>query len=174
MRKYDMKLQPDKCEFLRKEVSNVGHIMGQTGIRPDERRIEAVKEYLKPKTTRELKGFLGLAGYYRRFIPNFSKIAKPLTELLKKNVRNDETEEAFIFLKTLLTTEPLLQYSDFNRPFVLTTDTSNDAIGAVLSQGPIGKDPPIAYAMRTLNNAEQNYPTIEKEFLAIVWGCKYF
>ena len=96
---------------------------------------------------------------------------------MKKNtpyIWNDKTENAFITLKTLLTTEPLLQYPDFTRPFVLTTDASNDAIGAVLSQGPIGKDLPIAYASRTLNNAERNYPTVEKELLAIVWGCKYF
>ena len=140
-----MKLQPDKCEFLRKEVSYLGHVIGQDGVRPDEKRIEAVKEYPRPKTTRELKGFLGLAGYYQRFIPNFSKVAKPLTELLKKDapyVWNDKTEEAFASLKTSLITEPLLQYPDFSQPFVLTTDASNEAIGAILSQGPIGKDPP--------------------------------
>ena len=165
MRRYNMKLQPDKCEFLRKEVSYLGHIIGQAGVRPDKKRITAVKEYPEPRTTRELKGFLGLAGYYMRFIPNFRKIAKPLTELLKKNapyIWNDKTNEAFISLKTLLTTEPLLQYPDFSRPFILYTDASNDAIGAVLRQGAIGKDPPIAYASRTLNNAERNYPTIEK------------
>jgi len=176
MRKYNLKLQPDKCEFLRKEVSYLGNVVRQTGVKPDEKRIEAVRDYPEPKTSRELKGFLGLAGYYRRFIPNFSKISKPLTQLLKKNtpyIWNDKTENAFITVKTL-TNEPLLQYPDFTRPFVLTTDASNDAIGAVLSQGPIGKDLPIAYASRTLNNAERNYPTVEKELLAIVWGCKYF
>jgi hypothetical protein len=91
-----------------------------------------VKDYPKPGTTQELKGFLGLAGYYRRFIPDFSKIAKPLTGLLKKNTPytwNDKTESAFVTLKTILTTEHLLQYPDFTRPFVLTTDASNDAIG---------------------------------------------
>jgi hypothetical protein len=153
MRKHNLKLQPDKCEFLRKEVSYLGHVIGPMGVRPDEKRVKAVRDFPEPKTTRELKGFLGLAGYYRRFVPNFSKIAKPLTELLKKNVPYDwteRTEAAFVTLKTLLTTEPLLEYPDFTRPFVLTTDASNDAIGAVLSQGPIGKDLPIAYASRTL------------------------
>jgi hypothetical protein len=111
MRKYNMKLQPDKCEFLRKEVS----YLGQNGVRPDERRIEAVKDYPQPKTTRELKGFLGLAGYYCRFIPNFSRVAKPLTELLTKDtpyVWSDKTDEAFTSLKTTLT-EPLIQYRFF-------------------------------------------------------------
>ena len=83
---------------------------------------------------------------------------------------NDKTKTAFSPLKTLLTTEPLLQYPDFTRQFVSTTNASNDAIRAVLSQGPAGKDLPNAYTSRTLNN----YPTIEKKLLAIVWGCKYF
>jgi hypothetical protein len=136
IRKYNIKLQPDKCEFLRKEVCYLGHIIGHTGVRPDEKRIAAVKNFPEPKTTRELKGFLGLAGYYRRFIPNFSKIAKALTELLKDTpyIWNDKTEKAFVTLKNSLTSEPILQYPDFTRPFVLTTDASNDAIGAVLSK----------------------------------------
>jgi hypothetical protein len=102
----------------------LGHVIGQTGVKPDEKRIEHVKEYPKPTTTRELKGFLGLAGYCRRFIPNFSKTAKPLTELLKKDARyiwNEKTGEAFISLKTLLAAEPVLRYPDFTKPFVLTT-----------------------------------------------------
>jgi hypothetical protein len=107
MRKYNLKLQPDKCEFLRKEVSYLGHVIGQDGVRPDEKRIEAVRDFPKPKTTRELKGFLGLAGYYRRFIPNFSRVAKPLTGLLKKNtpyIWDDKTENDFVTLKGLLST----------------------------------------------------------------------
>jgi hypothetical protein len=100
MRKYN--LQPDKCEFLRKEVSCLGHVIGTSGVRPDGKRVEAVKNYPVPKTTRELKGFLGLAGYYTRFIPNFSRTAKPLTELLKKNtpyVWDDKTDKAFNILR---------------------------------------------------------------------------
>ncbi|PNF14896.1 hypothetical protein B7P43_G05140 [Cryptotermes secundus] len=177
MREHNLKLQPDKCEFLRKEVSYLGHIITSEGVKPDERKVEVVKNFPTPTTTQKLKGFLGLAGYYRRFIPNFSKIAKPLTELLKKNtpyIWNEKTETAFNALKESLSTEPILQYPDFKRPFVLTTDASNEAIGAVLSQGPIGRDLPVAYASRTLIVAERNYPTIEKELLAIVWACKYF
>jgi hypothetical protein len=85
-------------------------------VRPDKKRIEAVRNFPEPKTTQELKGFLGLAGYYRRFIPNFSKVAKPLTELLKKDTRyvwNDKTDQAFVTLKKLLASEPVLQYPDF-------------------------------------------------------------
>ena len=100
---------------MRKEVSYLGHVIGPAGVRPDEERVKAVKDFPEPKTTHGLKGFLGLAGYYRRFVSNFSKIAKPLTELLK-NIpydRNEKAEAAFVTLKTLLTTEPLLQYPDY-------------------------------------------------------------
>ena len=96
---------------------------------------------------------------------------------MKKNTAfewNQGTEEAFVTLKELLTTEPLLQYPDVTRPFVLTTDASNEALGAILSQGPIGQDLPISYVSITHNNADRNYSTTEKELLAIVWGCKQY
>ena len=118
-------------------------------------------------TNTQLKLYLGLSGYYRRFIPNFSKIAKPLTALLKKNTPfewNQRAEDAFVTLKDLLTNGPLLQYPDFTRQFVLTTDASNEALGAILSQGPIGQDLPISYASRALTNPEKNYSTTKKEF----------
>jgi hypothetical protein len=86
---------------------------------------------------------------------------------------NQKAEDAFVTLKELLTTELLLKYP-FTKPFVLTTDASNEVLGAILSQGPIGQDYPISYASRTLNNAEKNYSTTEKELLAIVWGCKQY
>jgi hypothetical protein len=174
---HNFKLQPDKCEFLRKEVTYLGHRLATKGLLPDFYKVEAVKEFPTPTNTRQFKGFLGLSRYYRRFIPNFSKIVKPLTELLIKNtpfVWNRRTDEAFITLKDLLTSEPLLQYPDFMKPFVLTTDASNKALSPILSQGPIGQDLPIACASRTLINAEKNYSTTEKELLAIVWGCKQF
>ena len=92
---------------------------------------------------------MGLLGYYHRFIPNFSKIAKPLTELLRKNTTfewNHRAEDALVTLKDLQTNEPLAQYRDFTRPFVLTTDASNEALGAISSQDTIGQDLPISYA----------------------------
>jgi len=177
LRLYNLKLQPYKCEFLRKEVLYLGHRLTCNGLLPNESKLSAVKEFPIPSTTKKLKEFLGLAGYYRRFIPNFGKIAKPLTNLLKNNtpfIWNADTDEAFNTLKRVLTSQPLLQYPDFSKPFILTTDASNDALGAILIQGEIGRDPPIAYASRTLSKAERNYPTVEKELLAVVWGCKHF
>ena len=157
LRMHNFKLQPEKCAFLRKEITYLGHKLTTRRLLPDSKKIAAVRKFPTPTNTRELKQYLGLCVYYRRFIPNFSKIAKPLTELLKNNTPfewNQGTVEAFVTLKELLTTEPLLQYPDFTKPFFLTTDASNEALGAVLSQGPIGQDPPIAYASTTLNNAE--------------------
>jgi len=158
LRMHMLKLQPDKCELLRKEVTYLGHRLTTKGLLPDFHKVRAVKEFPTPTSTRQLKAFLGLSGYYRRFIPNFSKIAKPLTELLRKNtpfVWNRRTGDAFTTLKDLLTSEPLLQYPNFTKPFVLTTDASSEALGAILSHGPIERNRPIAYASRTLVNAKR-------------------
>ena len=170
-------LQPEKCLFLRKEVTYLGHVISEKGVKPDPKKIEAVMKFPRLKNAKNIKQFLGLVGYYRRFIPDFSKIAKPLTNLLKKGapfIWGYNQEEAFEKLKQILCTEPLLRYPDFNEPFILTTDASDYALGAILSQGKIGKDPPIAYASRTLNDAEIKYTTTEKELLAMVFAIQHF
>jgi transposase InsO family protein len=177
LEKANLTLQPDKCEFLRREVAYLGHIICSDGVRPDPNKIKSVIDFPVLKTPKNIKQFLGLVGYYRRFIPNFSKIAKPLTDLLKKEatfVWQTKQIEAFEELKISLCSEPILQYPDFNKPFNLTTDASGYAIGGVLSQGQVGKDLPIAYTSRVLNKAEQNYSTIEKECLAIVYCVNHF
>lgn len=141
------------------------------------KKIKAIQNFPVPKTAKDIKSFLGLLGYYRRFIQNFAKITKPFTKCLKKGekiIHTKEFLETFQLCKKILSNDPILQYPDFNKPFILTTDASNIALGAVLSQGNIGSDLPIAYASRTLNSAENNYSTIEKELLAIVWATKYF
>ena len=115
--------------------------------------------------------------YYRRFIPRFSTIAAPLHKLLKKGAKyewTDAQEQAFRGLQSRLISPPILRYPDYSRKFILTTDASGEGVGAVLSQGEIGKDFPIAFASRSLNKAERNYSTTEKELLAIVWGVRYF
>ncbi|PNF41072.1 hypothetical protein B7P43_G06245 [Cryptotermes secundus] len=177
LREYNLKIEPDICEFLKKELNYLGHIVTPEGVRPDEGKIKAVVEFPIPKTQKDIKSFLGLAGYYRKFIADFSAIARPLTNLLKKDSEwkwLEEEQTSFELLKSKLTSSPLLQYPDFNKPFILTTDASGYAIGAILSQGKLGNDKPIAYASRTLNQAELNYATVEKELLAIVWACKHF
>lgn len=177
LRENHLKIQMDKSEFLRKEVEFLGHIVTPEGIKPNQKKINAIQNFPIPKTAKDIKSFLGLLGYYRRFIKNFAKITKPFTKCLKKGekiIHTKEFVETFKLCKDILSNDPILQYPDFNKPFILTTDASNIALGAVLSQGNIGTDLPIAYASRTLNTAECNYSTIEKELLAIVWATKYF
>jgi len=173
----NLTLQADKCEFLRHEVGYLGHIITDNGVRPDPQKITAVKNFPVPRNLRNVRQFLGLAGYYRRFIPNFSGIAKPLSELMKKDkkfVWDTNTQHAFDTLCDLLCKEPILQFPDFEKNFILTTDASEYAIAGILSQGPLGQDLPISYASRILNAAEKNYSTIEKEFLAIVYCVSHF
>lgn len=177
LRNHNLKLQPDKSEFLCREVQYLGHIITEHGVKPDPRKVECVQNFPVPKNPRDIKSFLGLVGYYRRFIDNFSHITKPLTSLLKKDIKFQwlsEQEKAFETLKYKITTAPILQYPDFSKPFLLTTDASNYAVSAILSQGKINKDLPIAYASRTLNKSEGNYSTTEKECLAIIFGTKVF
>lgn len=173
----NMKIQLDKSEFMHKTVEFLGHIVTPEGIKPNPKKIEAVKDFPIPRTQKDIKSFLGLVGYYRKFIKDFAKITKPMTACLKKNkkvIHNQDFVKSFQLCKHLLINDPILQHPDFTKPFILTTDASNYAIGAVLSQGPLGKDLPVAYASRTLNPAECNYSTIENELLAIVWATKYF
>lgn len=177
LRESNFKIQMDKSEFLQLETAYLGHIISRDGIKPNPDKIAAIKNYPIPKTPKEIKQFLGLLGYYRKFIPDFARLTKPMTKCLKKSNKitfDSEYTDCFEKCKTLLTNDPILQYPDFDKDFVLTTDASNIALGAILSQGPVGSDKPICYASRTLNDSETKYSTIEKELLAIVWATKYF
>ena len=173
LREHNLKIELDKCEFLRKELSYLGHLITCDGVRPNPQKIESITNYPTPKSTKDIKAFLGISGYYRRFIESYAKIAAPLTKLLKKGEEFKWTqaqEDSFNLLKSKLTQGPILSYPDFNKEFQLTTDASGTGIGAILSQD----DKVISYASRTLNKAEIKYSTIEKECLAIVWAVRYF
>ena len=174
LRKSNLKIQIDKCKFFSKSTEYLGHILTDKGIKPNPNKITAIEKLRPPKTVKQIKSFLGTTGYYRKFIENYSKIAIPLTECLKKGRRINEKDPAFLKafeeLKSLITSHPILRYPDFKKTFTLTTDASDKAIGAVLSQD----NHPISFASRTLNEHEINYATIEKELLSIVWATKYF
>lgn len=174
---HNLKLEPKKCFFLRREVIYLGQLITEDGLKPDPIKIKCVQDFPTPTSQKEVKSFLGLAGYYRRFIPDFSKIAYPIVKLLKKNAPFDWTDlqkEVFKTLKEKLCSEPVLQYLNFNEEFTLTTDASGYATGTVLSQGPKNRNLPLAYFSRTLNKAEQNYDTSSRELLAIVSAIKHF
>jgi len=170
--RFSLQLQLSKCQFLRHEVVYLGHLITDTGVKPDLVKISCARDHLVPKNPTEVKQFLGLSGDYRRFIEKYSQIAKPLTTLLKKGQHfewNAESLAAFEKLIRKLIQALIFQYPNFEEPFILTTDASQYTIGSVISQGrEIGKDLPIAYASRTLNTAKQNYGTTEKELLSIV------
>lgn len=178
LREFNLKLQPRKCFFLRKEIRYLGHIITNSGIKPDPNLVDAIVNYPTPKNIKDVMSFLGLSGFYRQYIDNYAQISEPLCSLKKKNVKfkwDAFTDEAFSKLKEKLISAPILQYPNFENKFFITTDASGLAIGAVLSQlNNDSKDLPIAYASRILNQAEKNYPAIKKELLAIVWAIRRF
>lgn len=178
LREHKLLLQSEKCTFLKSSTTYIGHIISREGVMLDPGKVETVENFPIPKTSKDMKSFLGLCGYYRRFIKDFAKIAKPLNRLLKEVsefIWTNEQETAFQQIKRCLISEPVLQYPDFTKEFTLVTDASQEALGAVLSQGTVGKDDrSISYASRTLNSAEKSYSTTEKELLAVVWSVQYF
>ena len=149
------------------ELEYLGHLITSDGVKPNPDKIASVKNFEVPRTPKQIKSFLGLAGYYRKFIKNFSLIAKPLTELTKEKVLFEWTthcQKSFETLKEKLCTAPVLQYPDYKKFFTLTTDASNVGLGAVLSQD----EHPVCYISRTLTDPEKRYSPTEKELLAIV------
>lgn len=173
LRKANLKVQIDKCDFAKNSTKFLGHIIEEGKIKPDPIKIEAIRKWPLTRNRKEIKSFLGITGYYRKFIKDYAKVASPMIHFLKKNIKINRRDKlyrkSFEDLKLLITSDPVLRNPDFSE-FTLTTDASQNAIGAVLSQS----NHPIWFASRTLNNHEKRYSTIEKELLAIVWSTKYF
>lgn len=166
-----LKLKAKKCNLFATRVSYLGHIISKDDISTDPEKVRAVAEWPVPATVTELRSFLGLCSYYRRFIQNFAAVAKPLHRLTEKGRKflwNKEAQEAFEVLRNKLITAPILALPDITKPFVLDTDASNEAIGAVLSQNIDGTERVIAYASRTLTKSERKYCVTRKELLAVV------
>jgi hypothetical protein len=168
-----------KCDFFKPEVKYLGHIVSDTGIKPDPDKIKLVTDWPVPKTVRDVRSFLGLANYFRRFVPKFAEISDPIVNLTKvvcSRRKSDTTnvvwtpqcETAFAALKQALTSAPVLRVPDLNKPFQLITDASDYALGAILVQ----EGQPVAYESRKLAKAERNYHTTDKELLAVVHALK--
>ena len=180
LRKAGLRLKPKKCLLLREEVPYLGHVVSAHGIRPDPAKTEKMKSFPTPCDVTTVRQFIGLASYYRRFVPGFAKIAAPLHALTKKDVPFNwtvECEVAFCKLKELLVTAPVLAYPRFGPEgeFILETDASGIGLGAVLSQKQDdGLVHPIAYASRSLDPHEKNYGISELETLGLVWAVRYF
>ena len=172
-----LKLSPPKCHLFQREVAYLGHKITPTGISTDYAKIATVKEWPIPQNVTEVRRFLGLCAYYRRFIQGFSTIAKPLHRLTEKGKRfswDEESNYAFQKLKQALTNTPVLAYPLPHGRFVIDTDASDYGIGAILSQEQDGEEKVISYFSRTLSKAEQRYCVTRKELLAVVSAVKRF
>ena len=148
-----------------------------SGIQPDPKKVEAVGTYPVPQNLTQLRAFLGLANYYRRFISGFARMVQPLTALTRKDTPfawSQQCQEAFGSLKIALTTEPVLAYPDFSLEFILYTDSSSRSLGAVLAQIQNGCEVVIAHSSRVLTAPEKNYSITEKEAVAVLNGIKQF
>jgi len=178
LRTAKLTLKPQKCKLVRQTVEYLGHIISEQGVAADPLKIEAVRQFPIPTDLKSLRSFLGLASYYRRFIPNFSRVAGPLFTLTRKGVDfcwTTQCQSTFEKMKELLTGATVLVFPNFDRELLLETDASIKGLGAVLAQKQDdSRVRPIAYASRTLQPHEKNYGVSELEALGVVWALKHF
>src|SRR5208282_1124204 len=177
VRQAGLKLKASKCCLLQRKVSFLGHVVSENGLEVQEEKVTAVKSWPTPINLHEIRSFVGFCSYYRRFIESFANIAAPLHMLAKKGVRfiwGPEQQNAFEELKVRLISAPVLAMPIDDGVYYLDTDASDIGLGAVLSQVQDGVERPIAYASRSLNNAERIYCTTRKELLAVVYGHKQY
>ena len=177
-REFGLTLNPNKCIFFQTEITFLGHKLNDKGIKPLDENVKKILDFPTPNTVRKVRRFLGCVSYYRKFVNNFSHLATPLTNLIRKNQKfrwNPEAQFAFDTLKEKLSKPPILVHPDFDREFILSCDASDIALGAMLGQ----KDDsniihPIAYFSKKLNATQMNYTIMEKELLAIIEAIKSF
>ena len=184
MKERNLKLNAKKCKFLQTKVKYVGHIVSESGIEADPEKIDKVVNWPTPQNAEEVRQFSSFAGYYRRFVKDFSKIAKPLTDLhpntfskkskkvtsSKPFIWGTEQQTAFDQLKQSLSSPPILGFADFGLPFEFHIDAPLKGLGVVLYQKQNGKMRVISYASRGLRGSERNYPSSKLEFLALKWA----
>ena len=174
LRKHGLKLKLKKCTFLQPETSYLGYRVTSWGIQPEMDKVEAIRKLNPPTTKKEIRSFIGSCSYYRKFLPNFSGIARPLIDLTKKNTRfkwTEEHQEAFDFLKESLTAIPFLSYPDMTKDFTLYTDASDTCIGACLTQiDEEDEEVPVYFVSHKLSDTQTRWSTIEKEAYAIFYA----
>jgi hypothetical protein len=173
-----LKLKHKKCFFFQEQVQYLGHIVSKNGISADPSKIDIVKSWPTPSTGKEVQRFLGFAGYYRRFVRNFSELARLLHQLTERNCPfqwTSECAQSFAHLRERLSSPPILAYPRYDRPFILDTDANDYGLGAVLSQiNDNGQENVIAFGSRMLTKSERKYCVTRKELLAVVTFIKQF
>ena len=178
IRRANLKLHPKKCQFAVKKVGYLGHVLTPEGVSPNPDKVEAISSYPVPKKIKHVRAFLGMAGYYRKFVQNYSELARPLYDLTKKDasfIWTDDCQQSFQKLKDALVGDRVLAFPDFTKTFHLDTDASKTGIGACLSQyDDEGQLRPVGFAGRGFTKAESNYSVTQQECLAIVWAVQHF
>lgn len=179
LKDHQLYVSPKKCEFMKTEISFLGLIVGQKGLRVDPKKVEVLREWPQPKTLTDVRSFMGLLQFFRRFIKDFSKLASPLTNLTKKGQGiqkwDDKCDKAFEALKKSITTAPILVAPDWKNPFRGHVDASEFAVGGTLTQlDESGKDRVIAFFSKKLSPAEQNYTANDRELLGLVYFLQRF
>ena len=177
LRTAGLKLKPSKCHLFQREVEYLGYKVSEQGVQTSDDKVKAIREWPTPTNVTEVRSFLGLASYYRRFVQNFSEVARPLTKLTEKGRTfewDSENDVAFDTLKRNLIDAPILAYPSLGDPFIVDVDASFFGIGGVLSQVQNGVERVISYSSRTLSKAERNYCVTRKELLAVVHFVKHF
>ena len=173
LRRANLVAKPTKCKFLRQRIAFLGHVVSSNGVEPDPAKTASINEWPAPKTVHELQIWLGMANYYRRFIPGFATTAEPLLSLLRKHRAwrwESKEHAAFESIKLALVQEPILSLPDFNLSFTVSCDASACGLGAVLSQQQLGVERVIAFASKSLSSAQRNYSTTDRECLSIHWA----
>lgn len=168
-------LSRDKCQFCKDSLRYLGYVVDQRGLRVDPEKVASIMNVSTPTTAKEVRSFLGMASWYRRFIPSFATIVAPLTGLTKKHVSfawTEKCEEAFRNIKNCLVSPPILTCPDFDKPFILQTDASAYGLGAVLTQKFEDGEKVICFLSRSLTKAERNFTTTERECLAVLWAVE--
>ena len=179
LRQAGLTARPSKCMIGFTSIEFLGHKVGEGVLTPNQDKVNDIVEAKRPETKKQVQSFLGMVGFYRKFIPQFAEIALPLTNLTKKGCPNkivweDEHQRSFERLKSNMTHKPILRLANLNEPFILRTDASNVGLGAVLLQKYNDMTFPVAYASKKLLPRETRYSVIERECLALVWGVKKF
>ena len=172
-----LKVKLEKCRFLQEQVTYLGHQIDSQGLKTVQSKVDVVKHFPTPTSVEKVRSFLGLTGYYRKFIKGYADIAQPLSSLLKKNAEftwGPTQIKAFDTLKEKLTSSPVLILPDYTQEFILATDASDIGLGGVLMQERNGAPQPIAYASRLCTAAERNYSITERETLAVIYSLEKF